>query len=114
MEIKNFMDIMNLTSRLKDNTRHSWSPKGKKESVAEHSWRLTIMAYFTKDEFTNVDNDKVIKMCLLHDMGEAFTGDIPSFTKLKMMKTRKKKFCSTGLALYLHHTTRNFIVFMMK
>lgn len=46
MEIKNFMDIMNLTSRLKDNTRHSWSPKGKKESVAEHSWRLTIMAFF--------------------------------------------------------------------
>lgn len=31
MEIKNFMDIMNLTSRLKDNTRHSWSPKGKKK-----------------------------------------------------------------------------------
>lgn len=96
MEIKNFMDIMNLTSRLKDNTRHSWSPKGKKESVAEHSWRLTIMAYFTKDEFTNVDNDKVIKMCLLHDMGEAFTVIFHHFTKLKMMKTRKKNFAQLG------------------
>lgn len=91
MEIKNFMDIMNLTSRLKDNTRHSWSPKGKKESVAEHSWRLTIMAYFTKDEFTNVDNDKVIKMCLLHDMGEAFTGDIPSFYKTEKDENKEEK-----------------------
>ena len=25
--------------------------------------------------------DKVIKMCLIHDMGEAFTGDIPAFEK---------------------------------
>ena len=91
MEIKNFMDIMNLTSRLKDNTRHSWSPKGKKESVAEHSWRLTIMAYFTKDEFTNVDNDKVIRMCLLHDMGEAFTGDIPSFYKTENDENKEEE-----------------------
>ena len=34
-----------------------------------------------KDEFPDVDIDKVIKMCLFHDMGEAFTGDIPSFLK---------------------------------
>ena len=25
--------------------------------------------------------DKVIRMCLIHDLGEAFTGDIPSFDK---------------------------------
>ena len=34
-----------------------------------------------KDEFPEADMDKVITMCILHDMGEAFTGDIPSFNK---------------------------------
>ncbi|MGN1131621.1 MAG: HD family hydrolase, partial [Ruminococcus sp.] len=81
METDKLLDILNTASRLKDNTRHSWTPKGRRESVAEHSWRLSLFAYFIKDEFPNVDIDRVIKMCILHDMGEAFTGDIPSFKK---------------------------------
>lgn len=40
-----------------------------------------MFAYFMKDEYPDVDIDKVIKMCIFHDMGEAFTGDIPSFMK---------------------------------
>ena len=39
------------------------------------------MAYFLKDEFPDADLDKVIKMCLIHDLGECFTGDIPTFEK---------------------------------
>ena len=36
-----------------------------------------------EDEFKNVDMNKVIRMCLIHDLGEAFTGDIPVFDKNK-------------------------------
>ena len=39
------------------------------------------MAYFIKDEFPDVDMDKVTRMCIIHDLGEAFTGDIPTFEK---------------------------------
>ncbi len=39
------------------------------------------MAFFMKDEFPEVDMDKVIKMCIIHDLGESFTGDIPTFEK---------------------------------
>ncbi|MGN0476213.1 MAG: HD family hydrolase, partial [Ruminococcus sp.] len=81
METDKLLDILNIASRLKDNTRHSWTPKGRRESVAEHSWRLSLFAYFIKDEFPDINIDKVIKMCILHDVGEAFTGDIPSFNK---------------------------------
>ncbi|MGE4354003.1 MAG: HD family hydrolase [Oscillospiraceae bacterium] len=81
MDIQKFIEIMTLAERMKCNTRHSWTSTGRHESVAEHSWRLCLMAYFIRDEFSEADMDKVLKMCLLHDIGEAFTGDIPSFLK---------------------------------
>ena len=39
------------------------------------------MAYFVSDEFPDADFLKIMKMCLIHDLGEAFTGDIPAFEK---------------------------------
>ena len=44
---------------------------------------MTLMAFFMRDEFPEADMDKVIRMCIIHDLGEAFTGDIPSFEKTK-------------------------------
>lgn len=83
MKPKEFIEIMKVAENLKNNTRHSWTSTGRHESVAEHSWRMTLMAYFIKDEFPDVDIDKVIQMCMFHDLGEAFTGDIPTFEKNK-------------------------------
>ena len=40
-----------------------------------------MMAMLCKDEYPELDIDKVIKMCLIHDLGEAVTGDIPAFVK---------------------------------
>ncbi len=41
------------------------------------------MAYFIQDEFPEADINKVILMCIFHDLGEAITGDIPAFNKTK-------------------------------
>ena len=81
MEAKKLLDILHVAERLKDATRHCDTSGGRRESVAEHCWRAALMAYFLKDEFPRADMDKVIRMCLIHDLGEAFTGDIPSFEK---------------------------------
>lgn len=81
MEPKEFISFMNVIEKLKCNTRHSWTSSGRHESVAEHSWRLAVMALLCSDEYPELDMDKVIKMCLIHDFGEAITGDIPSFNK---------------------------------
>lgn len=72
---------MHFAERLKNVQRHSFTSGNRHESVAEHSWRLALLAYFVKDEFPEADMDKVILMCLFHDLGEAFAGDIPSFEK---------------------------------
>lgn len=49
------------------------------------------MAFFLKDEFPEADMDKVIKMCLIHDLGEAFTGDIPTFNKTQTDEDAEEK-----------------------
>ena len=81
MDICKYMNLIAQAEKLKNNTRHSWTSAGRHESVAEHSWRLAFMAYFMKDEFPDIDINKVMLMCIMHDIGEAFTGDIPSFEK---------------------------------
>lgn len=81
MDARTFLNFMNTIEALKCNTRHSWTSSGRQESVAEHSWRLAVMAMLCRDEFPEADIDKVIRMCLVHDFGEAITGDIPAFLK---------------------------------
>ena len=81
MKPEELLSVLHTANRLKDTTRHCWTPGNRHESVADHSWRLALTAFFLRDEFPDTDMDKVIKMCLIHDLGECFTGDIPSFLK---------------------------------
>ena len=75
------IDFLRVMERLKDAPRHCWTTGGRRESVAEHSWRVALMAMLVADEFPGLDIDRVIRMCLVHDIGEAITGDIPTFVK---------------------------------
>ena len=81
MNPRTYIDFLTKIEILKCNTRHSWTSSGRQESVAEHSWRLAVMAMLCADEYPELDISKVIKMCLIHDWGEAITGDIPAFVK---------------------------------
>jgi putative hydrolase of HD superfamily len=81
VNVRKLIKILADAEKLKNNTRHSWTSSGRQESIAEHSWRLSLMAYLVKDEFPDADINKVILMSIFHDMGEAFTGDIPAFYK---------------------------------
>ena len=81
MNPKTLIQNLAVAERLKDATRHCYTSGGRHESVAEHSWRMTLMAYWVSDEFPEANLEKLFKMCLIHDLGEAFTGDIPSFEK---------------------------------
>ena len=83
MSPKELLDILRVAERLKCSTRHCYTTSGRRESVAEHSWRIAMMAMLLsgEKEFQDADMDKVIRMCLIHDLGEAFTGDVPTFEK---------------------------------
>lgn len=81
MEAREFLEILHVAERLKDTPRHCTTSQGRTESVAEHSWRISLMAFLLESEFPELDMDKVTRMCLIHDLGECFTGDIPTFLK---------------------------------
>lgn len=81
MKQRELLDFLAVLERLKTNGRHSVTKGGVRETVAAHSWRLAVLAMLLEPEFPDVDADKLIRMCLIHDFGEAITGDIPSFLK---------------------------------
>ena len=81
MDARRLIDFLRVMERLKDAPRHCWTTGGRRESVAEHSWRVALMAMLMADEFPALDIDRVVRMCLIHDIGEAITGDIPTFLK---------------------------------
>lgn len=91
MEPEKLVQLLGTAGKLKDTTRHCLTPAGRRESVAEHSWRLALMAFWLRDEFPQLDMNRVVQMCLIHDLGEAFTGDIPVFNKTASDEIREEQ-----------------------
>ena len=81
MNAQEYLEILHVAEHLKDTSRHCTTSKRRIESVAEHSWRVSLMAMLLRREFPDLDIDRVTDMCLIHDLGECFTGDIPTFQK---------------------------------
>lgn len=87
---RELLDILSTAEKLKDTTRHCYTSKGRHESVAEHTWMMTFIAFLLSEEFTDIDMDRVIKMCIIHDLGECLTGDIPTFDKTNFDEQAEK------------------------
>ncbi|ELP6487033.1 HD domain-containing protein [Salmonella enterica] len=77
-KIKGCLAFLQEAEKLKSVLRSAHSSTGRAESTAEHSWRLCLMAMIFEDEFADVDMLRLLKMCLVHDLGEAIHGDIPA------------------------------------
>ena len=98
MEPRDYLDILHVAERLKDTPRHCTTSGRRRESVAEHSWRLALMASLLRPVFPELDIDKVVRMCLIHDLGECFTGDIPSFSKTRADSEREDELLREWVA----------------
>jgi putative hydrolase of HD superfamily len=72
------LDFLRAAERLKVTHRSAYTSAGNVESVAEHSWRVCLMAVVLRDELPAVDLGKLLAMCVIHDLGEALGGDVPA------------------------------------
>lgn len=61
---------------LKSVTRTAWTAEGRRESTAEHSWRLALLALLMLDFYPELDRARVLSLCLVHDLGERYEGDM--------------------------------------
>lgn len=77
-ELDGALAFLRGAERLKTLSRSAWTSAGEPESVAEHTWRLCLMAMVFYGRAEGVDLARLLKMCLIHDLGEAVGGDIPA------------------------------------
>lgn len=108
MKPTELLKILSVAEKLKCNTRHCYTSSGRHESVAEHSWRIALMAMLITPEFPEADMNKVIRMCLIHDLGEAFTGDIPTFDKTEEDTRKEDAFFDSWVKTLPEHIREEF------
>jgi putative hydrolases of HD superfamily len=86
------LEIIKLGEKLKCEMRHSWLSNGRHESVAEHTWRVSLMAILIEPLLKEkVDTSRLLKMIIIHDLVEAEAGDIPAFDTLNNIKLKEQK-----------------------
>lgn len=74
------LDTLRLAERLKFELRHSWTSEGRRESVAEHSYQMALMAVLMHSHLEHpVDLGRTLEMVLVHDLVEAEAGDVVFF-----------------------------------
>ena len=88
-KLRSTMRFYLLATQLKYKIRSGWDEthwnvsKERIESVAEHVYGTCILALSIDSEFeTNLDIDKVVKMLVLHEIGEVLIGDITPFDNI--------------------------------
>lgn len=77
-EIDGYLAFFRAAEALKDTLRSGHTGKGRAESTAEHSWRLCLMAMTLADVLPGIDVPRLIELLIVHDLGEAVSGDIPA------------------------------------
>jgi len=77
-DISQRLEFIREAERLKNVLRRSHTSEGRQESTAEHTWRLCLLAMVFEDQLPGLDFARVLKMCVLHDLGEAIHGDVPA------------------------------------
>jgi putative hydrolase of HD superfamily len=79
-EVRTILEFLAFAEGVKRELRHSWLSDGRRESVAEHSWQMALMAMVVHPHLeAPVDLCRALKMILVHDLAEAETGDVPVF-----------------------------------
>jgi 5'-deoxynucleotidase YfbR-like HD superfamily hydrolase len=74
------LGFLSLAERLKRELRHSWLSDGRRESVAEHTWFIALLALLTYRRLEQpVSLERVLSMAIVHDLAEVEVGDIPYF-----------------------------------
>jgi len=91
-EAQTIYRFIEFSEGLKRELRHNWLSNGKQEDVAEHSWRMALMAVIIapKTKF-KLDLEKVFKLIAVHDLVEIEAKDVPAFRHMTSQDLAEEK-----------------------
>ena len=110
LQIASILKVLTLAERLKFELRHSYTSSGRQESVAEHTWRMSLMAVLIEPLLKQkVDTARLLKMIILHDLVEAEAKDISALDvlrnpEIKIQKQKNEKRAIENLRTALTET----------
>jgi putative hydrolases of HD superfamily len=96
-KLQSILQVLTLAERLKFELRHSYTSSGRQESVAEHTWRMSLMAVLIEPLLTKkVDIARLLKMIIIHDLVEAEARDVSALDilrnpEIKIQKIEREK-----------------------
>lgn len=81
--MEEIIELLHKVGKLKELKRTGWVLRKvpNPESVADHSFRTSIMALLLSDK-SNLDKNKCVQMALIHDLSESIAGDITPHEKI--------------------------------
>lgn len=81
--IAGILDFIQAAENLKNTLRSGTTSNGRAESTAEHSWRLCLLVLMFDRDLGDCDRLKLLKLCIVHDLGEAISGDVPAIHQVE-------------------------------
>jgi putative hydrolase of HD superfamily len=91
-QITSILNVLTLAERLKFELRHSYTSNGRQESVAEHTWRMSLMVVLIEPLLKQkVDMTRLLKMIILHDLVEAEASDVSALDQLRNPEIKIQK-----------------------
>lgn len=91
LDLSQRLNFIKAAEQLKDVLRTAYTTQGRQESTAEHTWRLCLLIMVIADYLPELDLLKVLKMAVLHDLGEALNGDIPAIDQTGNSKANQER-----------------------
>lgn len=92
MDLQNTLKFLHVAEGLKRELRHSWLSDGRQESVAEHTWRVALMAMAIEEYLPQkVNSERLLKMIIIHDLVEVYATDIPAFDTMNNIQVKEQK-----------------------
>src|ERR1700704_5344946 len=99
-QIASILKVLSLAERLKFELRHSYTSSGRQESVAEHTWRMALMAVLIEPLLPKkVDTARLLKMIIIHDLVEAEAKDVSALDVLRNPEIRIEKIAREKKAI---------------
>lgn len=82
-ELEGILSFLRATEELKNTLRSSRTSNGRHESTAEHTWRLCLIVLLFEKQYPELNILKLLKICVIHDLGEAISGDIAAVDQVE-------------------------------